>query len=125
VSRSILSIALAFVLWSALWLGINTILKRLGMMPVDESQPISDVRALALMLIGSCVSSIAAGYVAAVVSKSASALPVTVLGFLLLAVGIFVESQYWHLMPLWYHVAFLGLLIPMCLLGKRMHAVGR
>jgi hypothetical protein len=41
---------------------------------------------------------------------------------LLLVVGIYFQSQYWHVMPLWYHLIFLALLIPMCFVGARLAA---
>jgi hypothetical protein len=31
-----------------------------------------------------------------------------------------VQTQFWTLMPVWYHAAFLLLLVPMCLAGSRL-----
>jgi hypothetical protein len=42
------------------------------------------------------------------------------LGLILLGVGMFVQAQYWYLMPLWYHLAFLLLLVPACMIGSRL-----
>jgi hypothetical protein len=46
-----------------------------------------------------------------------------VLGLSLLGSGAFVESAVWHLMPVWYHVVFLGMLIPATLLGRKLRQV--
>jgi hypothetical protein len=37
-----------------------------------------------------------------------------------LGLGIFFQSQAWQLMPLWYHVPFLLLIVPATLLGARL-----
>jgi hypothetical protein len=44
------------------------------------------------------------------------------LGAALLAIGILVQSQYWQLLPVWYHVIFLAGLLPVSLLGARLRA---
>jgi hypothetical protein len=78
------------------------------------------VTALIALLIGSIILSLLAGYVAAMISRSRSYGPIAILAAVLLAVGIFFQSQYWQLMPLWYHLTFLGLLLPVCFLGARL-----
>jgi hypothetical protein len=42
------------------------------------------------------------------------------LGALLLAVGIAVQREYWHILPLWFHLSFLGALVPGVLVGYRL-----
>jgi hypothetical protein len=64
-----------------------------------------------------------AGYVTAVIGQAASKLPILFLGFLLLAVGILFQTQLWRLMPLWYHLCFLALLVPFCLIGASLRRV--
>ena len=39
-----------------------------------------------------------------------------------LFIGIVVEVMYWSLMPVWYHIVFLALVVPMTLQGGRMKA---
>jgi peptidoglycan/LPS O-acetylase OafA/YrhL len=119
--RSIFAVAGGFILWSVLWVSYNLALQKLDALPSDETQRISSVGALLALLIGSFALSLLAGYVAATI-KAAATLPIAALGALLLAVGIFFQSQYWHLMPLWYHLAFLASLVPMCFVGARLRA---
>ena len=38
-------------------------------------------------------------------------------GILLLATGIAVQLQYWSLLPIWYHLVFLVLLVPSTVAG--------
>ena len=42
------------------------------------------------------------------------------LGLALLAVGIAVQAGYWDVLPIWYHLIFLALLLPMAALGGRL-----
>jgi hypothetical protein len=41
---------------------------------------------------------------------------------LLLLTGIFVQASVWTLMPIWYHVPFLALLVPIAVIGGRARA---
>jgi hypothetical protein len=118
--RSIIAVIISYVLWSVLWVAYNPLLKALGVLPTGDTTPITDAIPLAALLLGSFVFSLVAGYVVAVLKKSVSIIPVAALGVLLLATGIFVELQYWQLMPVWYHLLFLAALIPLCFFGSRL-----
>jgi TRAP-type C4-dicarboxylate transport system permease small subunit len=43
-----------------------------------------------------------------------------ILGILLLAFGILVQVVAWNYMPIWYHLIFLALLIPMTMIGGKL-----
>lgn len=118
--RQVLAVVAGFTLWSILWLAYNVVLVKLGVLPQDQTQPLQETGALLALLVGSIIASLLAGYAAAVAGKAASLRPVAALGLLLLAVGIFVQSQFWLLMPLWYHLLFLALLLPACIAGARL-----
>jgi hypothetical protein len=60
-----------------------------------------------------------AGFIAAVVSGENKRSPLA-LGVLLLLFGAMVEAMAWSYLPLWYHLLFLALLIPMAVLGGKM-----
>ena len=38
----------------------------------------------------------------------------------MLVTGIAVQAGVWALMPVWYHLVFLALLVPVCLVGARL-----
>jgi hypothetical protein len=114
-----------FVLWSVGWLSFNVALQKLALLTSDRTQRIQGVRVLLALLLGSFTLSLVAGYVTAVIGQTASNLPVILLGLLLLAVGIFFQTQFWRLMPLWYHLSFLALLIPFCYLGAWLRTMTR
>jgi len=118
--KRFLAVIAGFVLWSVLWLCFNVGLHKFGLLPAALTQPMTDVSPLAALLIGSVVISIISGYIAAAIAGAPSAPAVAILGVLLLLTGIYFQSRVWRLMPIWYHLAFLVLLIPMCLAGARL-----
>jgi hypothetical protein len=120
--KQVFAVATGFILWSVLWLGLNQLLLVLGVMPATTSQPIADPKPLVLLLVGSVLISLLSGYVTSRISGMEWALPAGALGVVLLATGVFVQLKLWYLIPLWYHLLFLLLLMPMTILGARMRA---
>lgn len=123
--RQTIAVVVGFIVWSALWLILKLALKDAGLVPADPSQAIVEAKPLLFLLAGSLIISLIAGYVAAAVRGKTAYGVIVVLGLILLAVGIFVQVQYWHLMPLWYHLTFLVLLLPLCLAGARLRWAAR
>jgi hypothetical protein len=118
--KQILGVVAGFILWSVLWLGCNQALLMLGLLSPMTAQPVTDPKPLLLLLVASVLISLVTGYVTARIVGFP--LPVAVLGALLLVTGIFFQVKVWYLMPLWYHLTFLLLLIPMTFVGARMRA---
>ncbi len=123
--KQILGVVIGFILWSVLWLSLNQLLLALGIMSPTVTEPLTNSTPLLVLLVGSVLISLASGYVTARIAGLAWALPAVALGVLLLATGVFVQLKLWYLIPLWYHLAFLLLLIPMTLLGARVGAGSR
>jgi hypothetical protein len=121
--RHLFAVMTGFIIWSVLWISYHLLLKKAALLPADVTQPLQNSAPLLFLLIGSVVISCVSGYVSALVSREVSYTPIIVLGVLLLAVGIFFQTQYWHLMPLWYHLSFLALLAPICLLGAWLRSI--
>jgi len=121
--KQVLAVFTGFVVWSVGWLLYNLVLQKISLLPADQTQPIQSVVALLLLLLGSVFLSLVAGYVTAIIGQGASKFPILFVGFLLLAAGIFFQTQFWRLMPLWYHLCFLALLIPFCLIGASLRRV--
>lgn len=70
-------------------------------------------------LFKSFICSIISGLTAALIAKENNK-STLFLGVLLLAFGIFIQSVYWNYIPLWYHLTFLILLVPMTFLGGKL-----
>ena len=129
--RIILAAIVGFIVWTILWLGSEAVLSALspGWFGKDLEQfkdainnqaPYApDSMVLVLGLIRSIVCSLAAGYAAALVAKE-NIFSTLLCGVLLLLFGIFIGTFIWNYVPLWYHIPFLLLLIPVTVLGGRL-----
>lgn len=128
--RIILGAIVGFIVWSILWIGSDAVFMAIStsyreylegfQKALDTKQPfeLSSV-ILLLTLLKSFICSIVSGFVAALIAKENSK-STLILGVLLLAFGIFIQFVYWNYIPLWYHIPFLLLLIPMTVLGGKL-----
>lgn len=107
-------------MWTIIWLVGNSTLRTVGVLPKDTSARIDSAVALGTLIGISVVCSIAARAVAMVISRGSSKYPSLILGLLLLLTGVAVEWSVFALMPIWYHIVFLVLLIPIVLVGARL-----
>ena len=128
--RIILGVVVGFIVWSALWVGGDAVFSAIS---PDWGKTSADFRAavenktpfalgsaiLLTLLIKSFIVSIISGFVTALIAKE-NRKSTLVLGILLLIFGIFIQSVYWNYMPLWYHIPFLALLIPLTILGGKL-----
>jgi MFS family permease len=120
--RTVLAIVAGFAVWSVLWLAANTAVTSISPDSFSDAGVTQSPGILLVFLAASLVCSLASGYTAGKIAPGAARRNALLLGVVLLAVGIFVESQYWSLVPLWYHGIFLIALIPVTLAGSRMAA---
>lgn len=129
--RIILAIIIGFIVWSVLWVGTDVVLSLISQnwygkaftdfqAAVDNKTPYTiDSVILIVSLIRSVIFSVISGFITALIAKENTKSTLG-LGILLLLFGIFVQSVYWNYIPLWYHLLFLGLLIPMTILGGKL-----
>lgn len=69
-----------------------------------------------------CVS-LLAGFLAALVADENRRAPL-ILGILLLALGLLKAALSWSLVPVWYHITFTALLLPLAVLGSKLKTSG-
>jgi len=120
--NSIVSVITGSLAWTVLWLGTNQLLFTLFNDSYNEDRTTDSIGILLLTLAASFIFSVAAGWITAAIARKAKVGHATALGVLQLAIGIFVQLQYWDLMPLWYHLIFLALLLPGNVIGGRIRA---
>ena len=119
MGRTIGAVVVGVVLWGVLWNGGSAALGAAGVITVGE--PVTAAAVLLGLLGYSAVLSVVAGWVAASIQGGPDPMrAVRALAGANLAIGIAVEVMYWSLMPVWYHLIFLALVVPMTLLGGRM-----
>lgn len=129
--RIILGIVVGFIVWSVLWVGsdfiLSTILSdwygkhhtELESAVRNKTPFMSDSIILIIALIRSAIFSIISGFLAASIARENTKSTLG-LGVLLLLFGIYIQSIFWNNAPLWYHIPFLLLLIPMTILGGKL-----
>lgn len=110
--RSVLAVLAGVVTWSVLWIGSNAGLAAAFPDIVRPEEPLTHVPMLVTYVLLSLIFSVAAGYVTAVAAGRDEVGHTLALGVLQLALGIYFEASYWDLLPVWYHLVFLALLIP-------------
>ena len=129
--RIILGVVAGFIAWSIVWVGSDQVLISLSpawygahqvgfQAAMFNQQPFTpDTSILLMHLVRSVLISIMAGFIAAVVAGENRRSPLA-LGIVLLLFGIAVQAMAWSYLPVWYHLIFLLLLIPMTILGGKL-----
>lgn len=110
--RSTLAVLAGVVLWGVLWIPGNMAIGAIFPGYLAPGEPVTNTTVLIISLVLSVVLSVLAGFVTGAIARSNRARHGLALGVVQLAIGIFVQLGYWDLMPLWYHIPFLALLIP-------------
>ncbi len=129
--RIILGVVGGFIAWMMVWFGSEKLLSSIFPQAIGAPQKaftealtqgsaFTPTNTLLLTHIVMCVFvSALAGYLGALIAGDSSRAPLYV-GILLLLMGVAKASMSWQLVPLWYHIAFTALLLPMALLGGRL-----
>ncbi len=123
MGRRIVAVVAVALVWGVLWVVGNQIL--LSRLPdvAQDLAAISDHTGVLLgLIVWSVVLSLLAGYVTAAVASVDRMKAVWALAIVQLAIGVFAQASSWELMPIWYHLIFLGLIVPATLYGGRLRA---
>ena len=121
--RAALAVIVGYLVWTALWLGGNAAFFGAADAAVGAGVPYTAAGPLAGVIALSLVCSIAAGLTAAAIARQRARAVVLVMAALLLLTGVVVQIGVWTLMPVWYHLTFLALIVPASILGGRL--IGR
>ncbi|MGD9631545.1 MAG: hypothetical protein AB7V18_20080 [Pyrinomonadaceae bacterium] len=130
--RIALGVFVGFLAWVVVWFGSETILSAVWpafgshqtafQTAIEQGGPFTaNATFLLVHIVLATIVSVIAGYLAALVAgeNKRSAL---ILGLLLLAVGLLKAIMSWPLVPVWYHVIFTAILLPMAILGGKLKA---
>lgn len=131
--RIILGVVVGFIVWSILWVGSDQVLinvssgwygahhRAFETAMFNQTAFTPDTGVLILHIVRSIVISLIAGFLAAFVAGENRKAPFA-LGILLLLFGLMVQVMVWSYMPLWYHAAFLLLLVPITVIGGKLRS---
>jgi len=132
--KIVLGVIAGFVAWSILWVGSDQVLMTVSPMwygahqlkfalAMANQEPFNaDSTILVMHVVRSIIISIMSGFLAAFIAGENRRAPLA-LGVLLLLFGLMVEVMVWSYLPVWYHLLFLALLIPMTVLGGKLKKV--
>jgi hypothetical protein len=131
ILRTVFAVIAGFVTWIMLWIGSEQILSALWpewfgaqqqafQEALEKGTPFNSQTSFLLThVVFGAIVSLLAGFMAAVVAKENKWAPF-VLSQVLLGLGLLKLVMSWPYVPLWYHVVFTTLLVPMTLLGGKL-----
>ena len=129
--RIILGVIAGFIAWSILWIGSDQLLHTLSpawygaqkdamaLAVANNESYRTDATVNIIDLVRSGIASIMAGFIAAVVAGE-NRRSTLILGIILLIVGVAVQVHLWNVFPIWFHLIFWLMLIPLTILGGLM-----
>ena len=122
---SIASVAAGNLAGAVLWIGCNAILAGLYPETLGGAARIENLQLLLLMLFYSVSISLAGGFFTAFLAGRREVQHALAGGLVQLALAAAVQTANWALLPLWYHAAFLLLLVPGTVAGGRLRVLQR
>lgn len=120
--RAPLAVFAGMAVWTILWVSGTAGTAALFPDDVVEGQALTNVAILVWFITFGSLLSILAGFLTARLAPSKPMRLVWILALIQLALGLYFEISYWELMPVWYHLVFLALIVPTTLLGGRLFA---
>ena len=128
--RIILGVIAGFIAWLIVWVGVEKIISAIWpafgvhqaafQAAIAEGGEFTANTAILIIhiILGSIVSAVS-GFLAALVSGENKRAPL-VLGSSLLAMGLVKAVMSWPYVPIWYHVIFSAILLPMAIIGGKL-----
>ena len=126
--RIILGAIAGFIAWSMIWVGSEKVLSAIwpewyGANQVAFEAAVqnggaftADTTILLMNIVRGSIVSVISGFLAALIAGENRRSPL-ILGVLLVAFGLVIVAMSWSYVPLWYHIMFTSLLIPMTMVG--------
>ena len=129
--KIVLGVVAGFVVWSILWVGSDQVLTLASpgwygahqaateLALANRESFVADNTVMLIRLAVAAVATIMSGFLAAFIAGENRRAPLA-LGVILLIVGIAVQAAFWNVMPIWFHLIFLVLLLPLSILGGKI-----
>ena len=131
--RIVLGVIGGFFAWMIVWVGTEKIISAIWpafgahQRAFEEvikngGEFTADTTMLLTHIVLASTVSLLAGFLAALIAGENKRAPL-VLGFLLLALGLLKAVMSWPYVPIWYHVIFTAILLPMAIIGGKLTTV--
>ncbi len=115
--RSIVAIIAGYGLWTLIFLWGNSLFFKEAGEIASEGGAFTDQGTLTGILLLSVVASFAAGWITIIIGRKLRT--VWIMAALLLITGIGVQLSSWALLPVWYHLSFMALIVPVSIFGGK------
>ena len=134
--RVTLGVIGGFIAWLFLWVGTEMVLslawpdwfgahQRAFTAAIKNGGPFSaDTTILLMQIVLPSIVTLASGLVAALIARQHHRAPL-ILGLLLSAFGLLKVMMSWPYVPIWHHVVFMALLMPMAIFGGKLAGAAR
>ena len=128
--RIVFGVIAGFLAWLIVWVGSEKVLSAIWpefgahQRAFEEAlknggQFTADTKMLLTHIVLGSIVSVMSGSVAALIAGENTRAPL-VLGFVLLALGLLKAVTSWPYVPIWYHVIFTALLLPLAIMGGKL-----
>jgi hypothetical protein len=128
--RMALGVITGFVAWLIVWIGSEKVLsalwpafgthqKAFEAVLKDGGEFTADSKMLLIHIVLGSIVSVLAGALAALIAGDNTRAPLVV-GILLLAMGGLKAVMSWQYVPIWYHIIFTAILLPMAIIGGKL-----
>ncbi len=121
VVRSLFAVAAGFAATNILSLLADNAFR--AWLPASFTAQGLDLRGLVLTLVGTAVSGVAGGYIAARIATGRYLVHTAALGVIVLVFNIAASVFFWDRVPVWFHLTNLALAVPMAMLGGKLRAL--
>lgn len=115
--KATMAVLAGMIFWAVLWIGTNQVFMSALPEIVQPNARVDHMGVLWTYIAVSVVLSIGAGWITARVRGGDPMSAVWVLALIQLLLGIFFEISAWDLLPVWYHIVFLALIVPATVYG--------
>ena len=134
--RIVLGVIVGFFAWSIVWVASEKVFSAIwpewfGAHQLAFTAAIknggqfsADTTILLMQIVLGSIVSVMSGFLAALIARENKRAPLIV-GLLLLALGLLKAVMSWPYVPIWYHVIFTALLVPMTIMGGKLKTAAR
>ena len=132
--RIVLGVISGFIAWLIAWFGSEKILSAIwpegfgahqrafeAAIIAKDGQFTADTTMLLTHIVLGSIVSVMSGSLAALIARENTRAPLVV-GCLLLAVGLLKAVMSWPYVPIWYHIIFTAIRLPMAIIGGKLIA---
>lgn len=121
MARKIVAVVVGYLVWTLIWLGAGALLFGKMQGEIGQGRAVTEAGPLSLLLVVSVICSVSAGVCVGLILRGRALTGSAItLGVLLLLTGIGVQAGVWNLMPVWYHLVFLALLMPATIASAKL-----